>query len=208
MRGLPANVNLPLVALVAAQAANGQFQFNPGTFDASELELFLSAHYYSYASIWEGQLSEASASLPGAYAILTSIYNTDEIPQTYNAEFVSNLAEEMVSIGHTTVVDPQVDSNTLRFTPTESDSSGSSEPTHAISETADSSEPTQSISETPDSSEPAQSASDSESDEDVFTLSSDSDNSDTTSGCSSVYSKSMHGVLALSMVLASTLAYF
>ncbi|KAJ2629337.1 hypothetical protein H4R22_003376 [Coemansia sp. RSA 1290] len=195
MRRFPANVNLSLAALVAAQAANGQFQFNPGTFDASELQLFLSAHYYSYASIWEGQLSEASASLPGAYSILTSIYNTDEIPPTYDADFVSNLAQEMVSIGHTTVVDPQIDSNTLRFTPTESGSSGSSEPTQSVSETSDSNESTQSASE-PQSSE------------DVFTLSSESDNSDTTSDGSSVYSKSMCGGLALSMALASALAYF
>ncbi|KAJ2177424.1 hypothetical protein GGF45_003280, partial [Coemansia sp. RSA 551] len=99
-------------------SASAQFKFDPMGFDTSELELFLSANYFSYASIWNDQLSQAKASLPGAYSVLTSIYNTDEVPKTYDPDFVENLAEEMIKIGPTTVVDAQINSNTLQFSST------------------------------------------------------------------------------------------
>ncbi|KAJ1642916.1 hypothetical protein LPJ64_005266, partial [Coemansia asiatica] len=87
--------------------AVAQFEFNPGTYGSLELFDILSGYYNSYASIWEAQLTSARASLPGAYAQLTSIFNTNEVPQTFDAEFVSHLAKEMVEIGHITVVDPK-----------------------------------------------------------------------------------------------------
>ncbi|KAJ2820069.1 hypothetical protein IWW50_005205, partial [Coemansia erecta] len=69
---------------MAIHGVAAQFKFDPMSFDTSELELFLSAHYESYAAIWNEQLSDAKASLPGAYSVLTSIYNTDVVPDTYD----------------------------------------------------------------------------------------------------------------------------
>ncbi|KAJ2000402.1 hypothetical protein GGI04_004164 [Coemansia thaxteri] len=109
---------LTLVLALALPAAHAQFQFNPGTYDASQLYIQISGFYNSYASIWSMQLAQAKSSLPGAYAELTSIFNTDDIPDSFDPAFVSHLAQEMVIIGHTTVVDPQIAASTLVFTQT------------------------------------------------------------------------------------------
>ncbi|KAJ2910022.1 hypothetical protein GGI21_001292 [Coemansia aciculifera] len=112
---------LSLVAaatLLALPAINAQFQFNPGTYDAAELFIQISGFYTSYASIWSTQLAEAKSSLPGAYAQLTSIFNTNAIPEKFDPAFVSHLAQEMVEIGHTTVIDPKIAGSTLVFSPT------------------------------------------------------------------------------------------
>ncbi|KAJ1943407.1 hypothetical protein GGF37_002663, partial [Kickxella alabastrina] len=116
---------------IIAQTASAQFEFNPGTYSSSELFDIISGYYVSYASIWEGQLTSARASLPGAYMQLTSIFNTDQIPESFNPAFVSKLVQELVEIGHTTVVDAQIDSNTLIFTLPPS----SSQSTPAVSQT-------------------------------------------------------------------------
>ncbi|PIA18470.1 hypothetical protein COEREDRAFT_91307 [Coemansia reversa NRRL 1564] len=165
---------------LTAQVAQAQFQINPGTYDASELYDIISGNYNSYAAIWQDQLSSAKASLPGAYGILTSIYNTDDVPETFNPEFVSDLAEEMVKVGHTTVVDPQVNSNTLIF---------STEPTGETSGSPENS--SNSESETSEKTTPGQedSSKDQSSDEDVFTLlnedsEADSDSDTGTNGAS------------------------
>ncbi|KAJ2696778.1 hypothetical protein FB645_006099 [Coemansia sp. IMI 203386] len=171
----------PIIYVLYAAIAVAQFEFNPGTYGSSELFDFLSGYYNSYASIWEGQLTSARASLPGAYAQLTSIFNTDAIPETFDAEFVSNLAKEMVEIGHTTVVDPQINSNTLQFTPTTSIHTAG---TITLSETPSSkgtsgsktdtkTETSSSTADMSTNSDPSSSA-----DSDVFTL--DSSNSDST----------------------------
>ncbi|KAJ2778850.1 hypothetical protein GGI15_004049, partial [Coemansia interrupta] len=112
------NLRLYTIILLAQQLVNAQFEFNPGTYGSSELYVLISGYYNSYASIWEGQLTSAKASLPGAYMQLTSIFNTDSIPATFDPAFVSQLAKEMVEIGHTTVVDPNVNPSTLQFSPT------------------------------------------------------------------------------------------
>ncbi|KAJ2718829.1 hypothetical protein GGI07_005560, partial [Coemansia sp. Benny D115] len=95
------------------QLASAQFEFNPGTYGSSELYDFLSGYYNSYASIWEAQITSARASLPGAYSQLTSIFNTDSIPDSFDPVFVSHLVQEMIEMGHTTIVDPQINGNTL-----------------------------------------------------------------------------------------------
>ncbi|KAJ2796524.1 hypothetical protein H4R20_005505 [Coemansia guatemalensis] len=180
---------LQIAALaLATQVAQAQFQINPGTYDASELYDIISGNYNSNAAIWQDQLDSAKASLPGAYSVLTSIYNTDNVPETFDAEFVSNLAEEMIKIGHTTVVDPLVNSNTLVFStqPTE-ETSAISEISTEDSATSESDVSEESTSGQEDSSE------DHSSNEDVFTLSkgdsdsdddSDDNNDDDTSGAS------------------------
>ncbi|KAJ1722747.1 hypothetical protein LPJ61_005896, partial [Coemansia biformis] len=101
---------------LAIHAASAQYQFNPGTYDEGGLYTILAGNYFSYASIWSAQLEDAKASHPGAYSVLTSIYNTDDIPVTPDAAFISHLASEMIEIGHTTVIDPNVNTSTLTFT--------------------------------------------------------------------------------------------
>ncbi|KAJ2302877.1 hypothetical protein IWW55_003209 [Coemansia sp. RSA 2706] len=190
-----------ITAATAAQAAYGQFQINPGTYDASELQDFLSGNYFSYAAIWEDQLSQAKASLPGAYAILTSIYNTDEIPETYNPTFVSELAKEMVKIGHTTVVDPQVNSNTLQFSSsTESAAFGSS--------TAEASDASKETSASDNNSLSKEDSSAEQTSDDVFTLSSgDAESTDTSSGSADAR-PALIGRIAASLLLAASFGYF
>ncbi|KAJ2094894.1 hypothetical protein GGI09_005155 [Coemansia sp. S100] len=106
-------IYLVAATLLALPAINAQFQFNPGTYDAAELFIQISGFYTSYASIWSTQLAQAKSSLPGAYAELTSIFNTDSIPESFDPAFVSHLAQEMVEIGHTTVIDPLITASTL-----------------------------------------------------------------------------------------------
>ncbi|KAJ2609059.1 hypothetical protein H4S08_004203 [Coemansia sp. RSA 1365] len=168
---------------LTAQVAQAQFQINPGTYDASELYDIISGNYNSYAAIWQDQLSSAKASLPGAYEILTSIYNTDDVPETFDPEFVSDLAEEMVKVGHTTVVDPQVNSNTLIFS-TEPAGETNGSPESSTEDSIDSESETGKT--TPGQED---SSKDQPSDEDVFTLSNkdsedDTDNDTGTNGAS------------------------
>ncbi|KAJ2791842.1 hypothetical protein GGI18_000846 [Coemansia linderi] len=111
-------IYLIAATLLALPAINAQFQFNPGTYDAAELYIQISGFYNSYASIWSTQLAQAKSSLPGAYSELTSIFNTDSIPESFDPEFVSHLAQEMVEIGHTTVIDPLIAESTLVFSRT------------------------------------------------------------------------------------------
>ncbi|KAJ2777184.1 hypothetical protein H4R18_005288, partial [Coemansia javaensis] len=101
----PSRLGALAVAAGAATVASAQYLFNPGTLDSEALFEAISADYYSYAAIWNYQLSDAKASHTGAYAVLTSIYGTDEVPAEFDASFVSRLAGEMESIGETTVVD-------------------------------------------------------------------------------------------------------
>ncbi|KAJ2860083.1 hypothetical protein GGH94_005727 [Coemansia aciculifera] len=96
-------IHLVAATLLALPSINAQFQFNPGTYDAAELFIQISGFYTSYASIWSTQLAQAKSSLPGAYSELTSIFNTDSIPESFDPAFVSHLAQEMVEIGHTTL---------------------------------------------------------------------------------------------------------
>ncbi|KAJ1819529.1 hypothetical protein LPJ60_003709 [Coemansia sp. RSA 2675] len=81
-------IYLVAATLLALPAINAQFQFNPGTYDAAELYIQISGFYNSYASIWSTQLAQAKSSLPGAYSELTSIFNTDSIPESFDPEFV------------------------------------------------------------------------------------------------------------------------
>lgn len=101
-------VQLALFAagFLPALATDTEFNFNPGTFDVSQLEFFISAHYHSNAAIWSSQLAIAHASYPSVYSVLTSIYNTDTIPDTYDAAFVNHLAHEMHELGPTTITLP------------------------------------------------------------------------------------------------------
>ncbi|KAJ2682260.1 hypothetical protein H4R19_007169, partial [Coemansia spiralis] len=103
-------------AVLTAYATHGicaTFSFDPSTYDAEGLYSVLNEHYYQYASIWESQLSLAKVSYTSAYPVLTSIYNTDHIPPTPEPTFLSNLAEEMIKIGTTQVIDPGADASTL-----------------------------------------------------------------------------------------------
>ncbi|KAJ2014749.1 hypothetical protein GGI14_004669 [Coemansia sp. S680] len=77
-------IYLVAATLLALPAINAQFQFNPGTYDAAELFIQISGFYTSYASIWSTQLAQAKSSLPGAYSELTSIFNTDSIPESFD----------------------------------------------------------------------------------------------------------------------------
>ncbi|KAJ2495668.1 hypothetical protein GGH96_006304 [Coemansia sp. RSA 1972] len=194
-----------------AVSASAQFKFDPMGFDSSELEMFLSANYFSYASIWNDQLSQAKASLPGAYSVLTSIYNTDEVPKTYDPAFVENLAEEMIKIGPTTVVDAQVNSNTLQFSSTSTKESAAetsaseSHNTSSSSETANSSASTQENS----SASTEESSGEESSDEDVFTLSNEeSDGSDTSSAAVNAKPATVLGGIVGMLALAAALGYF
>ncbi|KAJ2542346.1 hypothetical protein IWW35_005633 [Coemansia sp. RSA 1878] len=211
-------------------SASAQFKFDPMGFDTSELELFLSANYFSYASIWNDQLSQAKASLPGAYSVLTSIYNTDEVPKTYDPDFVENLAEEMIKIGPTTVVDAQINSNTLQFSSTStkesaaetsaSESQNAPSSSGSDSETADSSASNDNSSASNDNSSASNdnssasndnsSASNEESsDNDVFTLSNEeSDESDTSSAAVNAKQATILGGIVGSLALAAALGYF
>ncbi|KAJ2270531.1 hypothetical protein EV176_004276 [Coemansia sp. RSA 451] len=195
-------------------SASAQFKFDPMGFDTSELELFLSANYFSYASIWNDQLSQAKASLPGAYSVLTSIYNTDEVPKTYDPDFVENLAEEMIKIGPTTVVDAQINSNTLQFSSTStkesaaetsaSESQNAPSSSGSDSETADSNASNENNSASNEESSNEQS-----SDDDVFTLSNEeSDESDTSSAAVNAKQATILGGIVGSLALAAALGYF
>ncbi|KAJ2195556.1 hypothetical protein IW144_003397 [Coemansia sp. RSA 522] len=210
-------------------SASAQFKFDPMGFDTSELELFLSANYFSYASIWNDQLSQAKASLPGAYSVLTSIYNTDEVPKTYDPDFVENLAEEMIKIGPTTVVDAQINSNTLQFSSTStkesaaetsaSESQNAPSSSGSDSETADSSasndnnsasnEESSNEESSNEESSNEESSNEQSSDDDVFTLSNEeSDESDTSSAAVNAKQATILGGIVGSLALAAALGYF
>ncbi|KAJ2120039.1 hypothetical protein GGF48_004254 [Coemansia sp. RSA 921] len=217
------NTHAFIAAAAMVGSASAQFKFDPMGFDTSELELFLSANYFSYASIWNDQLSQAKASLPGAYSVLTSIYNTDEVPKTYDPDFVENLAEEMIKIGPTTVVDAQINSNTLQFSSTStkesaaetsaSESQNAPSSSGSDSETADSSASNDNSSASNDNSSASNdnsSASNEESsDNDVFTLSNEeSDESDTSSAAVNAKQATILGGIVGSLALAAALGYF
>ncbi|KAJ2723159.1 hypothetical protein H4S00_002558 [Coemansia sp. D1744] len=210
-------------------SASAQFKFDPMGFDTSELELFLSANYFSYASIWNDQLSQAKASLPGAYSVLTSIYNTDEVPKTYDPDFVENLAEEMIKIGPTTVVDAQINSNTLQFSSTStkesaaetsaSESQNAPSSSGSDSETADSSasndnssasnEESSNEESSNEQSSNEESSNEQSSDDDVFTLSNEeSDESDTSSAAVNSKQATILSGIVGSLALAAALGYF
>ncbi|KAJ1850928.1 hypothetical protein GGH12_006187 [Coemansia sp. RSA 1822] len=210
-----------IIAAAVVGSASAQFKFDPMGFDTSELELFLSAGYFSYASIWNDQLSQAKASLPGAYSILTSIYNTDEVPKTYDPEFVENLAEEMIKIGPTTVVDAQVNSNTLQFSSTStkesaaetsaSESQNASSSSESNSEAADSSasNDNSSMSSQENSLSNEESSGEQSSDEDVFSLSNEEpEESDTSSAAVNAKPATVLGGIVGSLALAAALGYF
>ncbi|KAI9500771.1 hypothetical protein BX070DRAFT_229848, partial [Coemansia spiralis] len=111
------------VAVIAAQAASAQFQFDPSTYDSSQLYDFISGYYEQYAATWEAQLTSAKASLPVAYSMLTSIYGTDQIPATFEPSFASHLVGEMLRIGHTTIEEPELETPTPKPTFTSNTSS-------------------------------------------------------------------------------------
>ncbi|KAJ2264601.1 hypothetical protein J3F81_006164 [Coemansia sp. RSA 371] len=223
------NTHAFIAAAAMVGSASAQFKFDPMGFDTSELELFLSANYFSYASIWNDQLSQAKASLPGAYSVLTSIYNTDEVPKTYDPDFVENLAEEMIKIGPTTVVDAQINSNTLQFSSTStkesaaetsaSESQNAPSSSGSDSETADSSasndnnsasnEESSNEESSNEESSNEESSNEQSSDDDVFTLSNEeSDESDTSSAAVNAKQATILGGIVGSLALAAALGYF
>ncbi|KAJ2066326.1 hypothetical protein GGH13_005751 [Coemansia sp. S155-1] len=209
-------IYLVAATLLALPAINAQFQFNPGTYDAAELFIQISGFYTSYASIWSTQLAQAKSSLPGAYSELTSIFNTDSIPESFDPAFVSHLAQEMVEIGHTTVIDPLITASTLVFTRT----SGST-PTPTPTPTASGSSPVRSSTTRPSSSNSQSqvastsatstsgltsgSGSTPASDSDVFTLS-NSSSPTTSSDNGAVSIKHAYQVFGVSATLALALA--
>ncbi|KAI8318433.1 hypothetical protein GQ54DRAFT_336279 [Martensiomyces pterosporus] len=135
-------LRLAIVATLAAQAVNAQFKFNPGTYNPSELYNFISANYPTMEVAWQKYLDDAKASFTGAYPVLTSIFATTAIPTTFDSAFASHLADELYKLGTTTVVDPLVNSATLRFTGTMTATSGT-QPTTAATATATSRASTQ-----------------------------------------------------------------
>ncbi|KAJ2077216.1 hypothetical protein H4R24_005258 [Coemansia sp. RSA 988] len=193
---------------LAIQVARAQFQINPGTYDASELYDIISGNYNSNAAIWQDQLDSAKASLPGAYGVLTSIYNTDKVPETFDPEFVSDLAEEMIKIGHTTVVDPLVNSNTLIFSTQPTDETNTSPESStegsATSESEASEKPTSADEESPG---------DHSSNEDVFSLSdgdlepNDDSDSDTSAANPNTKSCTLLGRFGVAIAVSSILSY-
>ncbi|KAJ2156556.1 hypothetical protein GGF46_005113 [Coemansia sp. RSA 552] len=188
------------VAAVSAQAFNGEFPVNPGTYSVSDLVDVISQYYNSYATVLEIQLSEAEASYPGAYEILTSIYGTDDIPDEYDAAYVSKLAEKMIEVGPTTVVDPDANTDTL-------DSSGTS--TEGESEDASSETSEETAEETSENTDTETQ----DSDEDVFTLTTDDEeNTDEDADTSAAYrcSKplSVLGSIVLTAALGAALGQF
>ncbi|KAJ2334301.1 hypothetical protein GGI00_001918 [Coemansia sp. RSA 2681] len=211
-------------ALLVLPLASAQFQFNPGTYDAAELFIQISGFYTSYAAIWSTQLAQAKSSLPGAYSELTSIFNTDVIPETFDPAFVSHLAQEMVEIGHTTVIDPQIAGSTLVFSRTSSASSATPTTTTApgSSSAASTARPSSSNSSErpqpgstnssgrpqPGSTSATTSASvlSSASDSDVFTLGSSTSTTATSSQSGAASNRRTFGAMCVSVALALALA--
>ncbi|KAJ2454233.1 hypothetical protein GGF42_003658 [Coemansia sp. RSA 2424] len=200
-------------ALLALPLASAQFQFNPGTYDAAELFIQISGFYTSYAAIWSTQLAQAKSSLPGAYSELTSIFNTDVIPETFDPAFVSHLAQEMVEIGHTTVIDPQIAGSTLVFSRTSSASSATPTTTTApgSSSAASTARPSSSNSSgrpQPGSTSATTSASvlSSASDSDVFTLGSSTSTTATSSQSGAASNRRTFGAMCVPVALALALA--
>ncbi|KAJ2763934.1 hypothetical protein IWQ57_005374 [Coemansia nantahalensis] len=164
-------------AVLAACAARGacssvSFGFTPGTYDAAGLYAVLYEHYYQYAATWSQQLSIAKASYTDAYAVLTSIYNTDAIPPTPDPAFISHLASEMVKIGPTTVVDSNDDPGTPTSVATKTPTST---PTATATSTGESESEPDSSSEPGHDSSPE---SKQKSDTDRFSLDSDDHETD------------------------------
>ncbi|KAJ2584195.1 hypothetical protein GGH95_000545 [Coemansia sp. RSA 1836] len=200
-------------ALLVLPLASAQFQFNPGTYDAAELFIQISGFYTSYAAIWSTQLAQAKSSLPGAYSELTSIFNTDVIPETFDPAFVSHLAQEMVEIGHTTVIDPQIAGSTLVFSRTSSASSATPTTTTApgSSSAASTARPSSSNSSgrpQPGSTSATTSASvlSSASDSDVFTLGSSTSTTATSSQSGAACNRRTFGAMCVPVALALALA--
>ncbi|KAJ2135704.1 hypothetical protein IWW43_006020, partial [Coemansia sp. RSA 1935] len=118
-----------------------------------------------------------------------------------------NLAEEMIKIGPTTVVDAQINSNTLQFSSTSTKESAA-ETSASESQNAPSS--SGSDSETADSSASnEESSNEQSSDDDVFTLSNEeSDESDTSSAAVNAKQATILGGIVGSLALAAALGYF
>ncbi|KAJ1964540.1 hypothetical protein GGI12_001351 [Dipsacomyces acuminosporus] len=125
-----------ILAVVAAQAVNAQFKFDPMGYNASELYNFISAKYPAYASAWDKYLSNAKASYTGAYPVLTSFLGAATIPATFDPAFASKLAEKIYSVGPTTIVDPAVNPATLVFTRTSPTGTGTVANTGTAANTA------------------------------------------------------------------------
>ncbi|KAJ1986653.1 hypothetical protein GGI25_006250 [Coemansia spiralis] len=184
------------VAVIAAQAASAQFQFDPSTYDSSQLYDFISGYYEQYAATWEAQLTSAKASLPVAYSMLTSIYGTDQIPATFEPSFASHLVGEMLRIGHTTIEEPELETPTPKPTFT---SSTSKQPGQTVSyQTSTESDNESSLSLSP-----------SISDLNVFTLSSETSSDKVkSSGAATLKAcRATVGTVALVAVLAATGSY-
>ncbi|KAJ2121383.1 hypothetical protein GGH17_005411, partial [Coemansia sp. RSA 788] len=125
-----------------------------------------------------------------------------------------NLAEEMIKIGPTTVVDAQINSNTLQFSSTStkesaaetsaSESQNAPSSSGSDSETADSNASNENNSASNEESSNEQS-----SDDDVFTLSNEeSDESDTSSAAVNAKQATILGGIVGSLALAAALGYF
>ncbi|KAJ1661904.1 hypothetical protein IW140_006335 [Coemansia sp. RSA 1813] len=124
-----------MLAFAALQTAGAQFVFDPKTYDSSQLFDLLSGYYEQYAATWENELTSAKASLPGAYSMLTSIFGTDKIPDSFDAGFASHLVSEMLEMGPTTILE----SGAAKSTSTDSSSSKESEQSTASHSSTESS---------------------------------------------------------------------
>ncbi|KAJ2520655.1 hypothetical protein H4217_001899 [Coemansia sp. RSA 1939] len=139
------------VAFAAAQAVGAQFVFDPKTYDSSQLFDLLSGYYEQYAATWENQLTSAKASLPVAYSALTSIFGTDAIPDSFDAEFASHLVSEMLEMGPTTIREPETPGSTATDASTEESKHSSVTATHTSTQESESTDGASSGASTPES---------------------------------------------------------